>query len=354
MANSPSTTHRLLALIAVVAVGAALEATASVMLPIVFGLFLTAVLWPVYRPIAARATPGMAALASVVVFIAAAAAVAGGLYYGGRELMEQLDTAALEETLKGLSGRLGVVASVVPDPEALHASLEAWAEKAASMSTRGLSTFVLATAFLGLGIVEVEQYRRRLEHHAPSHKIEDWVDVARRVARDFQRYVVVRTGVGLMTGVAVTVGSLAVGLELALVWGLTNFLLNYIPTIGSIIGAVLPVLYALVQFKGDPVMVLAVVGVVGGIQLVMGNWIDPLIQGKALSLSPFVVLASVTFWGFIWGVGGALLAVPITVFVTLLCREFPSTKWVAWMLAAPDSEVQRKDEEENAVPTPAE
>ena len=67
------------------------------------------------------------------------------------------------------------------------------------------------------------------------------------------------------------------------------------------------------------------------------------------------MLASVTFWGFIWGVGGALLAVPIMVFITLLCREFRSTRWVAWLLAAPDSDVQREDEEEeSAVLSPAE
>ena len=284
MATTSSTTHRLLALIAVVAAGAALEATASVMLPVAFGLFLIAVLWPIYRPIAAGTTPGVAALASVLIFMGAAAAVAGGLYYGGRELMEQIDTAELRETGRRLRGSLGVFASVVPDPEAIRASMETWAKKAASKSTTGLTIFVLATAFLGLGIVEVAQYRQRLEHHAPNGKIEGWIEVARRVARGFQRYVVVRTGVGLITGAAVTAGSVVVGLELAFVWGLTNFLLNYIPTIGSILGVVPPVLYAIVQFNGDPTMVLAVVAIVGGIQLIMGNWVDPLLQGKALSL----------------------------------------------------------------------
>ena len=129
-----------------------------------------------------------------------------------------------------------------------------------------------------------------------------------------------------------------IGLELWWLWGLLNFLLNYIPTLGSFLGVIPPALFALVQFDGDWSMVLAAVGVVGGVQLVMGNWIDPLVQGKALELSPLVVLFTVTFWGWVWGVAGALIAVPLTVLIALVCAESERTRWIAILLAGDPSE----------------
>jgi predicted PurR-regulated permease PerM len=69
------------------------------------------------------------------------------------------------------------------------------------------------------------------------------------------------------------------------------------------------------------------------LQLVMGNYADPLIQGKYLALSPVVVLAAIVFWGWVWGVAGALLGVPITVGIVIAADQFPQTRWIARLLA---------------------
>jgi predicted PurR-regulated permease PerM len=75
----------------------------------------------------------------------------------------------------------------------------------------------------------------------------------------------------------------------------------------------------------------------------MGNTIDPLLQGKYLQLSPVVVLLSVVFWGYVWGIGGAFLSVPITVMLVLVTREFASARWIAVMLAGPEQTEQLID-----------
>jgi predicted PurR-regulated permease PerM len=99
--------------------------------------------------------------------------------------------------------------------------------------------------------------------------------------------------------------------------------------------------FALVQFESFTMAAL-VLATVGGVQLVMGNYVDPLVQGRYMKLSPVVVLLAVTFWGFVWGIAGALIAVPLTVFAVLVCREFESTRFIAELLASVDEENERQ------------
>ncbi len=155
---------------------------------------------------------------------------------------------------------------------------------------------VLVLAFFVLGLLEVGAFRTKLHLAASERNNTRLLQALPGITTNFQRYIVVRTGIGLLTGILAGLFCWVVGLDFAFIWGLINFLLNYIPTLGSIIGVAPPVLFSLLQF-GDPLHILIVLGGVGGIQLIMGNYIDPLVQGKYLSLSPLVVLLSVTFWG---------------------------------------------------------
>ncbi|WP_265584482.1 MULTISPECIES: AI-2E family transporter [unclassified Coleofasciculus] len=120
------------------------------------------------------------------------------------------------------------------------------------------------------------------------------------------------------------------GVDLAFVWGLVAFVLNYIPTLGSIIAVIPPTLVALV-FEGVGIGIATLIGL-AVIQVVMGNFIDPRVQGKSLQLSPFVALISIVFWGWVWDISGAILGVPMTVAIILLCQEFKSTRGIAIVL----------------------
>jgi AI-2 transport protein TqsA len=155
----------------------------------------------------------------------------------------------------------------------------------------------------------------------------------RAIAEKFQRYLWARTVAAVLQGVAVTLLSWLLGLDLALVWGMIAFLLNYIPTIGSVLAVIPPTLFALVQFDGVG-RALGVLAAMSVLQLVMGNYLDPLIQGKMLKLSPVVVLVSIVFWGWVWGIPGALLGVPIMVGVVIVCDHLPATRWIARFLVA--------------------
>ncbi|MCX7868382.1 MAG: AI-2E family transporter [Terrimicrobiaceae bacterium] len=156
--------------------------------------------------------------------------------------------------------------------------------------------------------------------------------ILRRIDSDIQTYFGVKTLVSLATALLSYGVMAAVGLDLAAFWALLVFILNFIPTIGSIIATILPSLLALIQFESLVPFVVLLVGITI-IQQVMGNFLEPNILGMTLNLSPLVVVLSLILWSMLWGVVGMFLCVPITVIFVLIMANFPSTRWVALLLS---------------------
>jgi predicted PurR-regulated permease PerM len=138
--------------------------------------------------------------------------------------------------------------------------------------------------------------------------------------------------VSFITGLASYLILWIIGIDFAFFWAFLIFLLNYIPTVGSLIGTVFPALIALLQFDSmrPAVLVLVLVGIV---QVLVGNLLEPKLMGNSLNVSPLVVLLSLTLWGSLWGVVGMILSVPITVMMVIVFAQFESTKSVAILLS---------------------
>ena len=148
---------------------------------------------------------------------------------------------------------------------------------------------------------------------APTNEVSEGMN---RAAREVNRYVFVKTGTSLVTGLAVGLLTWALDADLPLLYGLLAFLLNYIPNLGSIIAVLPPLALALLQ-QGPGTTSLMAIGYLV-INMVVGNFIEPRIMGRALGLSPLVVLLSVIFWGWLLGVVGALFSALLTLIVRLL------------------------------------
>jgi predicted PurR-regulated permease PerM len=153
------------------------------------------------------------------------------------------------------------------------------------------------------------------------------------IIESIRRYVWIKTIMSLLTS-GVSYGVLrAIGVDFAETWALIIFLLNYIPSVGAIIGVLFPALVALVQFDTFlPFIVVA--ALLAAAQIIIGNIIEPSLMGRTLNLSPFVVMASLAFWAMIWGVVGAFLSVPLTTALIIVCSHIPSLRWIAILLSA--------------------
>ncbi len=130
----------------------------------------------------------------------------------------------------------------------------------------------------------------------------------------------------------VVVALLIIGVDFPLLWGMLAFLLNYVPTLGSIIAAVPPVLLAIVQLGPGHALATALVFV--GVNVVLGNFVEPHFMGRRLGLSTLVVFLSLVFWGWVWGPVGMLLSVPLTMIVKIMLENTEDLRWVAVLLGA--------------------
>jgi predicted PurR-regulated permease PerM len=148
----------------------------------------------------------------------------------------------------------------------------------------------------------------------------------------FTEYLSLKTMVSLLTGFLSYIVLLVLGVHSPILWAILIFLLNYIPSIGSLIATTFPAIFAMLQF-GDLSSGIWVLVSVGTIQLVVGNFIEPKIMGNSLNISPLVVLVALIVWGAIWGIVGMLLSVPITVMMIIIMAQFENTKSLAILLS---------------------
>lgn len=153
-----------------------------------------------------------------------------------------------------------------------------------------------------------------------------------RIDQDVQTYFGVKTLVSLATAVLSYGVMRFVGLEFAEFWALLVFILNFIPTIGSILATIFPSLLGLLQFDRLAPFIILLVGITI-VQQTLGMFIEPNLMGHALNLSPLVVVISLIVWGMIWGIAGMFLCVPLTVIIMIILANFPSTRWITVLLS---------------------
>jgi predicted PurR-regulated permease PerM len=194
---------------------------------------------------------------------------------------------------------------------------------------------VLVFVFLMMALLEVRQFGAKLASLQNGDKL---ARASSEIAAKFRRYMLVRTLLSILTGLAIWGFALLAGLEPAIAWGLLGFALNYIPFIGPFVATLLPAVFAVAQLDTWQAVILVFMGLTA-IQFLIGNYLEPLAAGAALSISPLVVIFAVFFWGLLWGIPGALIGVPIMLTVIAISAEYPSSKWVATLLsgAPPDS-----------------
>ncbi len=153
-----------------------------------------------------------------------------------------------------------------------------------------------------------------------SRRLGNIFELIRNINKQITQYLMVKTLISLGTGVLTGTACAVLGIKFAVLWGFLAFLLNYIPYIGSFVAIILPIILSVFQFPHS-YKPFVTGGVLFGIQLFMGNYLDPEMMGNKFNLSPIVIIFSLFFWGYVWGIVGAFLAVPITATIKILMQN---------------------------------
>lgn len=343
--------------VAVVAVVWFLQQTQVIALPLLVALFGAMVMRPVQVGIQ-RVVPkwmgGLGTMVAALIPVTLLVAVATGVVVTLRaispsreELMEY--ATLLHERAAGLAERAGVEM-----PEASELGSGALASVGATLSSMGMAVtgIVLATFFMLLLLGEADATFRRIVANLSSDTAARIGEASKTIGMKVRQFLVIRTVVGCISATLWLVLLLALGVDYALLWAFLVILLNYIPNVGSIIAAVPPIAVATIQH--DPMRGLAVAGGLLVIEQVVGSFVDPKLQGARLRLSPVMVLGTVVFFSWMWGLGGMLVATPCLVLLVVVLEEIPSLAPIAGLLRKDsDSEplVEDADQNEPAVAT---
>ena len=191
-----------------------------------------------------------------------------------------------------------------------------------------ISNLVLVLLVVGFMLAEAAGVRTKITRLVSD---DETYARLRRIASQVNSYLLVKSATSAFTGLCVGLWVGVMGLDFPVLWGLLAFLLNYIPTLGSIIASVPVAMLAFVQLGLGPAVV-----IIGGytvINFVIGSYFEPRIFGRALGLSPLVVFLSMLFWGWLLGPLGALLSVPLTMIIKIYLMNTNDLGWVAVLLA---------------------
>jgi predicted PurR-regulated permease PerM len=194
--------------------------------------------------------------------------------------------------------------------------------------------FVLTLVFFMFMLLESPYLNGKIDMAFSGYNAARIKNIMSSVSCEISRYLGTLTLISFATGVCVWAVLAVMGVELAAGWGVLTFLLNYIPTIGSIIATIPPVMMAVLQFSPGYVKPLIVLISLGAIQMFLGSFVTPKMVGDRLGLSPVVILLSLLLWGTIWGIPGAILSVPIAAIIKIVCKNFESLKPIAIMMGS--------------------
>ena len=319
-------------------VAAALYLAASVFAPLAFALFIIAMIWPVQARLQARLPKlvalGVSMLATIFVIAAFAWMISWAFSRVGRYVVADAATfqALYSQLTDWLEGHGIEVASIWAEHFNVRWVLGVFQEVTSRINGT-LSFSVVVLIYVILGLLEIDSVARKLRVMKRGEAGPRLVNGADITGRKLRRYMLIRSVMSLMTGVFVWLFVLLCGMPLAAEWGVIAFVLNYIPFIGPFVATILPTLFAVAQFDAwqNAILVFAALNL---IQFLIGSYLEPLIAGTVLSMSPFLVLFAVFFWTFLWGISGAFIGIPIVIAILTLCEQYPSSRWVAELFGA--------------------
>jgi len=314
-----------------------LQFAAPVILPSALALFLAVLSLPIVVGLTRRRVPRAVAifgamLVVVGIFTVLVLAASRSL----AELQGQLFVyvgrlqALRDRWLMALSDRFGFSFQELIDfdlinPEALAAFLGGTVAQAASLLSTAFLVLLVMVFFLAEATVFPQKLQYLLEGSARGE------ERMNKVVAEIQSYLGIKTVISLATGLLLGVWCWVMGLDFPVLLGLIAFVLNYVPTVGSILAGIPAVLLSLILVGtlGHALVVTAGYVVVN---TVFGNIIEPNLMGRRLGLSPLVVMLSLLFWGWTWGPVGALLSVPLTMVLKIWLENTRDLRWVAVLL----------------------
>ncbi len=333
--NKTSASSFLLLFASFVIVIAGLKLSSHFIVPILLAIFFSIICLPIFHFFCKKGLPNWLALIIVflliVIIVAAVGVLIGTSVQGFSSNLPayQKKLSLLAEKFLSLADRMGIK---LPEKKLLELFNPGTLFRYIGTSLKSFGNVMSSSFFIILFVIfvllEASVFSKKLNHIVKQPTSMSYFET---FFNNVTRYMALKTTLSLATGICASLLLLILGVDFALLWGLAAFLLNFIPTIGSLIAAIPPVLISLIQFGIGKTIVVAIGYAV--INVIIGNVVEPRAMGKKLGLSTLVVFMSLVFWGWVFGPVGMFLSVPLTMVVKIALDSQEDTRWIAILLS---------------------
>lgn len=318
----------------VIIVLAGLKSAASIVIPFLLSLFIAIILSPAYNYFNKKGIPNSLSLTIVItlfiVFLASVAKLIGTsvqdfssnigfyeeqLYSSFHKIYEMAINMGIELPEKEITS--------IINPKQIMQLTSGIIQGIGSMFTNGF-VILLSVIFM---LLESEHFTSKIAYATKDNGV---IKNIEEILSKIKRYMVLKALISLFTGFVIWIALLIVGTDYAFLWAVLAFLLNFIPNIGSIIAAVPSVLLTLIQLGSLSALMVTLIYV--GVNILIGSVLEPKIMGRGLGLSTLVVFLSLIFWGWLLGIVGMLLSIPLTMMAKIILEANENTRFIAVLL----------------------
>ena len=331
-----------IALLGTIALGLvilALNYAQPVIMPLVIGILLSFVLAPVVEFLHDRHVPRIVGITIIIVVILGLFFLIGVFFYTSLQSFIRVFPRyqmKLEELVSsftsGLSERSGLPTGLFDGFDWIS-MVQGYIVTIPDTVLEVATGLFIVTIFLLFLLLEKPYLKPKLESAFPGSTSDKIGEIVGHINQQIGRYLTIKLIISAVTAILIWLSLTIIGMDFPIVWGIVGFFLNFIPSIGSVAHFGIVSVMGFVQFYPEsPGKVFAVALTMASIQMILGNIIDPRLQGHKLDISPFLILFGLIVWGWLWGAVGMLLATPLIVTVKIMCENIPALAPVGVMM----------------------
>jgi predicted PurR-regulated permease PerM len=318
----------------VIIVLAGIKSASEIIVPFLLSLFLAIILLPTYNFFNKKGLPDILSLTIVIsgfilVMLLVVKLIGSSITDFNANIDNYSDKLSLYySSLVVMASKIGIELSVDELSNIIHSKeimsfITKIMQSMGSMFTNGF-VVLLTVIFM---LLESRHFKAKVE--LLSNKSEA-LSHLNKISSQIKEYMVLKALISILTGAIIWIALSIMGTDYAFLWAVVAFLFNFIPNIGSIIAAIPAVLLTLVQFGAMNALIISSIYV--SVNIIIGSVIEPKVMGKGLGLSTLVVFLSLIFWGWLLGLVGMLLSIPLTIMVKIMLNDNSNTRWISILL----------------------
>ncbi len=335
------TTNMLLLVIVIPIIFYLLKVLSFIFIPLVFSMFIALLFLPLMRFLRKKSVPKVLSIIIIILIIAAGLKLGAELVkLSSKEILSSDVTFFDKAQLKINNLVFNVESFFGVESKKENTNLSRFLNKDVLVGnlaptfgfvSRFLTALLMTTFFVVLWLGESIDVQKLLNKTLLKKKHTS-IKTFIKVENELIKFIKVKFLVSLLTGIGTGLACYFFDVSFPIFWGLFAFIINFVQMVGSFISVILLSIFAFVEVESTSILLFFILSITG-VQVLFGAILEPIFMGKSFSINIITVLVMLMFWGFIWGIPGLIMAIPITVFLKIIFEQFESTKLIANLIS---------------------